>query len=73
MDTFFSGKNLKHEFFHNTFCDSIDKNLRLMNDLEKNDTYGNEWYNRENTLDELDYVLGKLRKDVNLLTGKHFL
>ena len=39
----------------------MDHNLRMINDLEKNKTYGNEWYNREITLDELNEVLGKLR------------
>ena len=39
----------------------MDKNLRLINDLEKNETIGNDWYNRDITLDELVENLGKLR------------
>ena len=61
MDTFFSRTHRKEQFFGNTFCDSMENILRITNDLEKTETYGNERYNREITLDELDEVLGKLR------------
>ena len=67
MDTFFSGRHLKEEFFDNTFCESMNKNLRMINDLEKNENYGNEWYNREITLDELDEVLDRLRNSSSSL------
>ena len=61
MDTFFSGRHLKEDFFENIFCLSIDKNVRMINYLVNNETFGNEWYNRENTVDDLKEILGKLQ------------
>ena len=74
-DIFFSGRQLKDELSDITFSNLMDKNLRIIKHQEKNKSFGNEWFNREFTMDLLNEVLGKLRNassslDVNDLHSK---